>query len=143
MSLAKPRYDLFSLMEWTAAIAFLLALVGGSGGSASWRYDFTTLPDDDSALQSWLTEQDRRDVRLTRADRSIVLETNTRFLAGFPGFDSLPKPPWNQLGYSNPQGQGGSFTWTAFSGSIYLWLSGFGILFALGFIRRRYFTPSA
>ena len=52
------------------------------------------------------------------------------------GIRGLPKPPWTELGYPSPTGARGRFNWTLFSGSTYLWLSGFGVLLILGQVRK-------
>ena len=145
----KPRFDVFTLVEWTAAIAFICALMAGSGGRAAWTTDFKSLPRDDSALLSWLEEMDRKDVTVTRQNNSITLEVKHGILTGifitgiFSDFDRLPKPSWQELGYPPPQGMSGSASWTWFSGSAYLWIVGFGILILLGRIRKRFITPQA
>ena len=133
----KPRFDLFAIVEWTAAIAFICALLAGSAGTTAWTTHFKSLPPDDSNLLAWLEQQERRDVKVTREGNSISLEMKTGVLAGILArIGDLPSPPWEELGYPVPQGMGGSTSWTLFSGSAYLWIVGFGILFLLGYLRR-------
>jgi hypothetical protein len=138
----KPHYDLFAIVEWTAAIAFICSLLAGSGGKATWTSDFSSLPPDDSTLLSWLEERDRQDVDVSRENNSVTLEASTGVVAGIlSSFNALPKPPWQELGYPPPQGMRGSTSWKLFTGSTYLWITGFGILLLLGQIRRRYIKP--
>ena len=135
----KPRFDLFSLLECTAAIAFLAALLGGSGGVTSWSYQFTKLPPDDSALETWLDEHGHDNVKLSRDETSVkIVEKSSLFTR--VSFDQSPTPPWQEMGYSPPTSTNISISWTMFSGSPYLWLIGFGILILLGVIRRRFIT---
>ena len=142
MARNKLSFDLFAMLEWTAVIAFLCALLAGSGGKATWTSDFKSLPPDDSTLLSWLEEQGRNDVIVTREGHSVTLQAQSGAVAGiFNAFDSLPKPPWQELGYMSLQGVRGLTQWTMFNGSPYLWLTGFGVLIALGLIRRRYIKP--
>jgi hypothetical protein len=137
----KFRFDVFTIVEWTAAIAFICALLAGSGGKAAWTTDFKRLPPDDSALLSWLEEADRKDVTVSREDNSVTLEVETGVISGvFNSLKGLPKPPWQELGYPLPQGTRGSTSWTLFSGSAYLWIIGFGLLILLGQVRR-YIKP--
>ena len=140
MGFTRPRFDLFSLLEWIAAIAFFFALLAGAEGTATWTSDFASLPADDSALHVWLSEQGRGDVSVKRQNNSIVLEMDTTTLASLRHFASLPKPPWTQIGYQVPQGFAGSFSGRPFNGSTWLWLSGIGILVALHWYRRRYLS---
>lgn len=142
MRLFKPRFDLFALLEWTAAIGFLFALTAGAGGTVSWTTDFASLPIDDSALQAWLSEQNRRDVRVIREENSIALERNRTSMFDQVDFNTMPKPPWTELGYPAPQGMHGSFEWHAFSGSPFVWISGFTVIILLHWIRRRYVEPA-
>ena len=141
MAKNRLRFDLFAVLEWTAGIAVICALLIGASGRAAWTTDFKSLPQDDSTLLSWLEEQNRKDVMVTRANNSITLEMKTGALTGlFNSFDGLPNPSWQELGYSTPQGMGGSTSWTLFSGSSYVWIVGFGVLILLGQIRRRFIT---
>ena len=131
----RRQFDLFLLLEWIAAIAFLAALLSGAGSKSSWTTEFASLPADDTALEAWLNEHEYGRVRLSRDDSSITLQKETR-LFPFATFEQLPNPPWQELGYPAPNGKRGSINWTLFHGSSYLWIVGFGILIGLGQLRR-------
>ncbi len=130
----KLRFDMFTIVQWTAAIAFICA--AGASGRVTWTSYFKSLPLDDSSLMSWLEAQGRNDVTVTREDNSVTLKARTNI---FNGFERLPFPPWQELGYLRPSG---STRWRMLSGSAYLWIAGLGVLIVLGQIRRRYIKPS-
>jgi hypothetical protein len=138
MAKKNPRFDLFAILEWTAAIAFLCALCAGAGGSSTWTWRFTSLPADDLKLRSWLDSQDRKDVIISRAGNTVTLSSQTGIFAGIRKVFGIPNPPWQQLGYLSLQKMSGSAKWSIFRASPYLWLAGFGVLIALGLFRRRY-----
>jgi hypothetical protein len=93
MAKSKLRFDLFAVLEGTAGIAVICVLLTGASGRAAWTTDFKSLPQDDSILLSWLEEQNRKDVMVTRANNSITLEMKTGSLTGlFNSFDGLPNP---------------------------------------------------
>jgi hypothetical protein len=137
----KPRFDLFAILEWTAAIAFVCALCAGAGGKSAWTADFTSLPADDSQLQAWLESNGHRNVLISRERNSVTLVSHSGVFSGIRRAFNVPKPPWQNLGYGKLLGMRGSMQWTMFSGSPYLWLAGLGVLIALGLIRRRYIKP--
>ena len=103
------QFDLFSVLEWTAAIAFVVAVLSGAGAQISWTYRFSTLPSDDVALEKWLVQNDNGNIRVKRHEDTVTLEKRSR--AFMPvRFDDLPRPPWQDLGYAGAKGQGGSTT---------------------------------
>ena len=140
MAKKNRRFDLFSILEWTAAIGFFCALLAGSGGYSTWTWKFQTLPPDDLNLCSWLDSQNRSDVTISRNGNWVTLSAETGIFGGMRDAFGIPKPPWQQLGYLSIQSMGGSAKWKMFSGSPYLWLVGIGMLVALSLFRRRYIT---
>jgi hypothetical protein len=141
----RRQFDLWALLEWTAAVAFIAALLAGSSGAASWTFDFAQLPADDLTLQRWLDEQGHRDVQVLRDGLSVKLRSEQSvWLFANPTFvNQLPQPPWPELGYLAPHAMRGATSWTLFSGSTYLWIVGFGVLLLLGHIRRRSLSAAA
>jgi hypothetical protein len=127
------------MLEWTAVVAFLVALLARSNGQATWSFDFAQLPADDSALVRWLERRGHRDVRVLRDGLTIKFESQqSAWVFTDPSFASqLPRPPWTELGYIVPHAMRGTSNWTFLSGSPYLWIVGFGILLLLGHFRRR------
>jgi hypothetical protein len=135
----RRQFDLWILLEWTAAVAFLAALVSGSHGQVSWFYEFAQLPADDRALESWLEGQGHHDVQVIRNGQVILLRSIRRsWEFADPSFAfGMPRPPWSQLGYPAPRAMRGTSSWVTFSNSPYLWIVGLGTMTLLAFFRRR------
>jgi hypothetical protein len=91
MTKNNPRFDLFALLEWTAAIAFLCALLAGAGRSSVWTWNFKSLPADDSALRAWLESQNRNDVIVSRDGNSVTLTSQTGVFVGLRNAFAVPK----------------------------------------------------
>ncbi len=138
MRTGKRQFDLPLFLQWIAAIAFVVALLTGSGGSGAWTYDFAALPVDDTSLIQWLDSRGHRYVRVSRLGNSISLWMPTGvWRSTDDAIQRLPSPPWQQLGYPAPGVMRRSSTVAIISGSPYLWLMGFAILIGLGFWRSR------
>lgn len=132
------RFDLYTLIEWTAGIAFLCALLVGSGGTTRHAFRFTTVPTNDSQLHRWLEEQGNAATEFHRIDNSIIFSSETSLFDGVD-FDSstMPRPPWNELGYAGLQSLEASHQWAMFSAPTAVWIVGLTILVTLGLLRRR------
>jgi len=132
----KLRFDLFIMLEWMAGICFALALFAGFSREDSRTYQFTSLPSNDTALEDWLVKNARGAVSLSRKANSVTIEQKS---TGFPiRHENLPKPPWEDLGYSGQALMASSSGLRLYNASGVVWLIGFGILIALGQIRKRY-----
>ena len=138
---SKFRFDLFTLLTWTAALGVAFAIISGFSEFRSVTWRFSSLPPDDAALDKWLVENGHAGVTVERKSKFVTFETRNPALPG--GALVLPhQVPWEGLGYRSPEVDGGSSGLTVFGTSIYPWLVGFGVLVALHFLRRRFTTSS-
>ena len=139
MSSGRFRFDLFSLLEWTAGIAFVCALLAASGGRGVFTYTFARMPPDDAALVAWLEDWNVKGVTVTRSGEELAVSWSMSVWSSLRHDQfSMPHPPWKQLGYSGPGSVRYSSQWSMFGGSTWLWLSGLGILIALHMVRKRF-----
>jgi hypothetical protein len=139
MPLKRPRFDLFTLIEATAAIALLCALLAGGGTAIHWTARFTALPGDDTALRDWLRNEGFQSVVVEREDEALTVHWWERSLKSRM---REPEVPWQKLGYSDPATLRWSYRVTLFSCAIYLWIGGFAFLVLLSQFRKRYLSAT-
>ncbi|MBW3599204.1 MAG: hypothetical protein KY475_18275 [Planctomycetes bacterium] len=134
-----PRFDLFSVLEAMAGIAFFCALLAGSGGRAEWTYRFSRMPSNDLGLLDWMADQGMENVAIAREELTLAITwRRSAWSVLTDGFFPTLDAPWRKLGYSQPAIMSGASHWTMFGGSAWLWLSGLGILITLHLVRTRW-----